>query len=239
VKHSPPITLTIERGPGEFPTGPSITFAEESDIPIVAGQAAIAFRSYHGGQTIIRATAEGLADATLTITTTGEPVFVEGQTPHVAARPYTPPPPSAAAIAAMKNLVNVGRDRPSCASSEAEHHPARLANDADAASFWEAAADGAGSWWQVDLEGFYQLSSYKVIFARPANYRFYIEISNDQRSWKLAIDRRQTARTDAVRNDVFDPDTKTRYVRITFTETGAQRQAHLCELELHGVLSVR
>ncbi|HSV13492.1 MAG TPA: glycoside hydrolase family 2 TIM barrel-domain containing protein [Tepidisphaeraceae bacterium] len=238
-RHCPPVTLTIETGPGEFPTGPSITFAEESDIPIVAGQAAIAFRSYHAGQTLIRATAAGLKDATLTITTTGAPAFVEGETPRVAPRPYAPPPPSAAAVAAMKNLVNVARDRPSRASSEAERHPARFANDAHAATFWEAAEEGAAAWWQVDLEGFYQLSGCKLIFSAPASYRFYVEISNDGAKWTMAIDRRQSVRTDAVRNDIFDPDTVARYVRVTFSEVGSRGRAHLCELELHGVLSLR
>jgi len=51
----PPVTLTIESGPGEFPTGPSITFAPDSDIAIRDGMAAMAFRSYHAGRTVIRA----------------------------------------------------------------------------------------------------------------------------------------------------------------------------------------
>ena len=79
VSQSPPVTLTIEGGPGEFPTGRSITFEAGSDIPIVEGQAAIAMRSYHGGETRLRATSPGLRDATLVITTDGLPLFVEGQ----------------------------------------------------------------------------------------------------------------------------------------------------------------
>ena len=48
--HCPPVTLAIESGPGEFPTGPSITFAPDSDIAIRDGKAAMEFRSYHAGQ---------------------------------------------------------------------------------------------------------------------------------------------------------------------------------------------
>jgi beta-galactosidase/beta-glucuronidase len=65
----PQVTLTIESGPGEFPTGRSITFSPDSDITITDGQAAIAFRSYHGGESLIRATSPGLTEATIVITT--------------------------------------------------------------------------------------------------------------------------------------------------------------------------
>lgn len=56
LSNCPPVTLTIQSGPGEFPTGPSITFAADSDITIRDGQAAIEFRSYYSGETVIRAT---------------------------------------------------------------------------------------------------------------------------------------------------------------------------------------
>ncbi len=36
--------------PGEFPTGPSITFAPDSDIAIRDGEAAIEFRSCYAGR---------------------------------------------------------------------------------------------------------------------------------------------------------------------------------------------
>src|SRR5690606_10234436 len=57
---SPPVELTLVSGPGEFPTGPSITFEEKSDIRIRDGQAAIAFRSYYAGTSVIRANSPGL-----------------------------------------------------------------------------------------------------------------------------------------------------------------------------------
>ena len=59
------MTLTIKSGPGEFPTGPSITFTppgggSASDIAIRDGQAAIEFRTYYSGTSVIEATAPGL-----------------------------------------------------------------------------------------------------------------------------------------------------------------------------------
>ena len=65
ISNCPPVTLAIESGPGEFPTGPSITFAPDSDIAIRDGQAAMEFRSYYAGKTVIRATSPGLKDATI------------------------------------------------------------------------------------------------------------------------------------------------------------------------------
>jgi hypothetical protein len=89
-----PVTLSITSGPGEFPTGTSITFtpaggSDQSDIAILEGKAAIEFRSYYAGTTVIRATSPNLTAATVTITSQGSPAWVEGVTPPTAARPYT------------------------------------------------------------------------------------------------------------------------------------------------------
>jgi beta-galactosidase len=235
ISNCPPIVLTIESGPGEFPTGPSISFESSIDNAIVDGQAAIAFRSYHGGESVIRATSPGLEDATIKITTLGEPRFIAGESPMVTPRPYIPPTPSAAAIAAMKNAVNVARDRPSRASSELPDHPANHANDANESTFWQAADESLGAWLQVDLEGYYQFSGCKLIFHSPGNYRFRIQISDNGIYWKPAIDRTQSTRTDAIRNDIFDPGTVSRYARITFTTSPPR----MCEFEVHGILSVK
>ncbi len=87
------VTLTVESGPGEFPTGPSITFtppssSPQSDIQILDGRAAIEFRSYYAGTTVINATSPGLMGASVTIVTQGSPAWVAGVTPPTPARPY-------------------------------------------------------------------------------------------------------------------------------------------------------
>jgi beta-galactosidase len=95
ISNNVPVTLTIKSGPGEFPTGPSITFTPSgsgstSDIAILDGQAAIDFRTYYSGTTVIEATSSGLTSSTVTITSQGEPVWVEGTSPKVENRPYKP-----------------------------------------------------------------------------------------------------------------------------------------------------
>ncbi|MEO6435516.1 MAG: discoidin domain-containing protein, partial [Tepidisphaeraceae bacterium] len=239
VSASPPVRLTIESGPGEFPTGRSITFSDDSYIKIEQGQAAMALRSYHGGATLIRASSPGLTDATIEITTIGQPAFEPDVTPIVSPRPYTPPPMSAGAIEAMKNVVNVALNRPSRASSEAEHNPARLGNDADTQSSWSAADNAADAWWLVDLEGFYQLSSSRVTFPEPGNWRFVIDLSQDGAIWTRAVDQSATENTAAVRNDIFPPGAVARYLRVTWTSVPSGQCAAVAEVEVFGVLWVR
>lgn len=232
-----PITLTIVSGPGEFPTGRAITFAEGTDVPVADGQAAIAFRTYEAGISRIRASAAGCEPVYLQVETLGEPRFEEGKSTLAAARLYHPPELSEAARRAMASAVDVARDRPSRASSEAAGHAARMANDGNDATFWQAANDDAEPWLQVDLEGFYQLSSCRLVFPQAGNARYLLQTSNDRQSWGTAIDRRGTVRTDAVRNDVFDPGTVARYVKICFARHA--ERVGLRAIELQGILSVR
>lgn len=87
------VTLTVTSGPGELPTGPSITFTppgkgKASDISILDGQAAIEFRTYYSGTSVITATSPGLESDSVTIQSQGSPAYVEGTTPPPPARPY-------------------------------------------------------------------------------------------------------------------------------------------------------
>jgi beta-galactosidase len=101
INNNVPVTLTVTSGPGELPTGPSITFTpssgsvnlgsgQPSDISIIDGQAAIEFRTYYSGTSVITATSTGLTSSSVTITSQGSPAWVEGVTPAVQPRPYKP-----------------------------------------------------------------------------------------------------------------------------------------------------
>lgn len=147
VSNCPPVTLAIVSGPGELPTGPSITFVPDSDIAIRDGEAAMEFRSYYAGKTVIRATSPGLKEATVEITSLGEPKFVLSQTPAVQPRPHV-----RFTGAAANAVVTLGTENPTLTSSEAPGHSGRLANDGNPATFWQAAAGDTNAWWRVDLE---------------------------------------------------------------------------------------
>jgi beta-galactosidase len=230
ISNSPAITLTVDSGPGQFPTGLSITFGPDSDIAIRDGQAAIEFRSYYAGTTVIRAHSSGLEDATLTLVTEGSPPFVPGRTPAVSPRPYVRFSTAGPATAEP----TLGRDAPSRASGEAPDHPARLANDGNDDTFWSAPSDAAGAWWEMDLERQCVIERALVTFPSAGNYRYKIETSDDRDHWHVAVDESQTLDASPTRNDSFAPGTRGRFVRIVFTDLPAKLPARIREVRVVG-----
>jgi len=233
ISNCPPVTLTIESGPGEFPTGPAINFAPDSDIAIRDGQAAIEFRSYHAGKTIIRATSPGLKDATIEINSLGEPKFVVGKTSPVKPRPYI-------RFTGLTNTLAVtsfGRENPTRASSESPGHSGRLANDGKIATFWQAAEGDKSAWVCIDLERIVKVTQIKLTFPAAGNWRYRIEISDDGTSnWKIIADKSQSKDTDQSRSDIASNSASGRFLRVTFVALPVGQSAALAELEALGTV---
>jgi beta-galactosidase len=232
ISNCPPVTLAIESGPGEFPTGPSITFAPDSDITIRDGQAAMEFRSYHAGKTLIRATSSGLKDATIEITSLGEPKFIAGKTPMVKPRPYV----RFTEMTAPSSTLTFGLNNPTRASSEAVDHSGRLANDGIPATFWQAEVGDTNAWLRIDLERIVTIRKSKLTFPSEGNWRYKVEISDDgERDWRLVADQTQTTSTAKEHNDTAqDHAPRGRFVRVRFAGTSAAQAAALAELEFSG-----
>jgi hypothetical protein len=235
LSNSPPVTLTIESGPGEFPTGPSIEFAPDSDIAIRDGQAAMEFRSYNSGKTVIRATSPGLKDATLAVTILGEPKFIAGKTPAVKPRPYVRFDGPAAKYSASAASSIFGVYNPVRASSESPEHAASFGNDSNAATFWQANADDTNRWWQVDVERAVTMEQVKLTFPGEGNYRYKIETSGDGQHWTLAADQMQTTNTDKIRMNVLASNPGAHLLRVTF----GTKPAALGEVEISGRLTAQ
>lgn len=237
LSNCPPVTLTVESGPGEFPTGPSITFAPDTDIAIRDGQAAIEFRSYYAGKTIIRASSSGLKDATLQIVSQGEPEFVPGETSPVHPRPYV----RFTGETDAGSLTTFGRGNPTRASSEKEDHSGRFANDGDIATFWQAANEDGHAWLQVDLERIVSVKKTNLIFPIPGNWRYKIEISEDgDNKWKLLTDQTQTIAASKERTDSMqDVMLCGRFIRVTITTAPANQSPALTELSVIGTLNTQ
>ncbi len=235
INNCPPVTLTIESGPGEFPTGPSITFAPHSDIAIRDGMAAMEFRSYYAGKTVIRATSPGLKDATIEITSRGEPKFIAGKTASVKPRPYV----RFTGAPTTGSLITYGLNNPTRASSEAPGHSGRLANDGNQATFWQAVAGDTNAWLQINLERFVTVSKTKLTFPTEGNWRYRIEISDDgETNWRLIADQTRTTDTARERTDtVRDNAPRGRFVRVTFAGTPDAQAAALAEMELTGTMN--
>ena len=129
LSNTPTVTLRVVSGPGEFPTGKSITFRPDSDIRIQDGKAAIAFRSYYAGNTVVEASSPGLSSARLTLRFEGEQAYQEGVSPEVVDRPY---------IRYIKGIEGgemqtYGLNNPTFASSSQKGHSPGLAADGDEA----------------------------------------------------------------------------------------------------------
>jgi hypothetical protein len=217
ISNSPPVQLAIVSGPGEFPTGTSIQFDEDSDIPIHDGQAAMEFRSYFAGKSIIRATSPGLAAGEITVTTSGTPEFAAGKTPVVKDRPYV----RFVSGGELAGDQTFGRDKPTRASSEASGHSGALANDGDETSCWEASADDHSAWWQVDLERTCAVSSMKLTFPTAQRYVFAVQLSDDGEKWRNAVDSADASFADRACTLKLPQHSRGQYVRISFNAVPA------------------
>lgn len=220
-----PVTLSITSGPGEFPTGSSITFTppgqgEASDIAIRDGQAAIAFRSYYGGETVITAHAEGLPEASLKIMTRGEPAYQPGVTPPTPDRPYARYQAASVSEAPFPSAPVLALNRPTSASSSTADTPAALANDGNPATVWRAATDARGEIsWEVFLEVAYDIDRIELHFPSPATHRYWIDVNTDGK-WSTVVDQSDTSRSDLHRVAVGNFGQSASGVRVRFIPGG-------------------
>ncbi|HEV2173508.1 MAG TPA: glycoside hydrolase family 2 TIM barrel-domain containing protein, partial [Nitrospira sp.] len=182
ISNTPPVKLTIESGPGELPTGRSISFSPDTDIQIRDGQAAIAMRSWQSGVTRLRATSPGLKDGVLEIRTLEGPPFVTGVTPVVADRPYKPAVDTPDRT--MSVLEQFGWNNPTAASSSAANHSSRFVNDGDQSTYWTPQTGDPDPWVSVDPERILQVQSLLLTFPQEAAYGFIAEIEKADGTWE-------------------------------------------------------
>ncbi|MDF3058666.1 MAG: putative beta-galactosidase, partial [Rariglobus sp.] len=227
ISNSPPVDLTIISGPGEFPTGPSIRFEEKSDIRILDGQAAIAFRSYHAGTTVLRATSPGLASADLTLRFEGEEPYVAGRTPATSPRPYVRFDKKAQPHTAS----TYGLNNPTFASSTAPGLSAGLAADGKRDTAWKPAPDDPVPSLVLDTEKRLIISSIQLTFPETAIYRYTVEVSDDRLTWHPIADLRNNTDRQSTREFIPAKDTIGGSVRVTFTDAST---AVLTEIRVTG-----
>jgi len=211
ISNSPDVTLTIISGPGEFPTGRSITFKETTynDIQILDGHAAIEFRSYESGKTVIEATSVGLEPARIEITTIGEPVFVEGETPLVKERIYT----DYRLLKAIKKgePVKVSDTRPTRTNSTSSSLPS-LANDGHKWTKWKPTLENGSVWWELDMENFYNVDRVELSFVSEFKGSILIETSLNKKEWKT-VDENTYHNIKETKRKIEDTN-KVRFLRI-------------------------
>jgi cold shock CspA family protein len=232
LSNSPDVTLKIVSGPGEFPTGPSITFGNTSDIYIRDGKAAIEFRSYYGGKTIVKATSAGLQSDEIIIETKGTPAYIEGITPKVVDRPYT-------RYSIQKesddnnSKVNIACQKPTRASSEMEGKTANRANDKDTATFWQANMNDPAKWWLVDMENLYTVTEVSILFTSEETGLYKIELSKDNQNWETIAGQKEGTGNERYHKLLTNSKIIGRFLRIAFTGS-ENKPVAISEVEVSG-----
>ena len=117
--------------------------------------------------------------------------------------------------------------------------PASLANDADGtnSSFWSA--DPYPTWWKVDLENAYDLTS--IIIRNYVDgsryYNYNIEVSNDDINYtQIVAKNNSNPATDA--GDYYPiVNTTARYIRVNMTFNSANSGVHISDFRVFGSLN--
>lgn len=220
LSNAPKVTLTVVSGPGEFPTGRTITFEEGTDIRILDGKAAIEFRSYFAGTSVIEATSPGLPSARIHIRFTGAPEFREGVSPVAASRPYV------RFVREIRSetddIQTFGRNNPTFASSSAPSCPAGYAADGDLSTCWQAKTGDHQPWLTLDTEKGLSLREVQIRFPSARAYRYKVEASEDNVRWERVLADRTDNRIPLDTEKItVQGDGKHRFVRISFMDASA------------------
>ncbi len=231
LSNSPAVRLTLLSGPGEFPTGSSILFEADSDIRIMDGKAAIAFRSYYAGESVIEATSPDLEPARVKLTFSGAPVYQEGETPQVKNRPYIP-----FALQKQHKMQSFGLNNPAFGSSAAQGHATGYAADGKLDTWWEPENSDRKVYWTLDTERFLMLDEVCVRFAGAAPYQYKIEVSENNKDWIVVSDK--TGNHVPLDSDLIKSDrqVKMHYLRISFPHSERYVTPKLAEVEVRGQL---
>ena len=226
ISNSPDVTMTVVSGPGEFPTGRSITFSQGSDICIADGKAAIEFRSYYTGHTVVRVESEGLVSDSVQLDFVGGMKYNEKRSLQVESRPY---------VRYVRENTSVdqvfGRNNPTFSSSSEPGHASGMAADGVGATYWQSSSDDVSPWWILDTEKGLTLLKIRLNFAKQPVSPIRIEASVDRQIWQTIAE----CRSDMIRNGVAEINLKNspspmRFVRLCFSS----QPAFLSEVEVVG-----
>ena len=231
-----PVTLTIISGPGQFPTGTNITFTPQgsgqaSDIAILEGKAAIEFRTYYSGTSVIQAASPGLTGTSVTITSQGSPAWVPGVTPPAQTMLYSRFNGTITLPPAHSNQLAL--NHPTFVSSTGAGSSANV-DDGDTNTIWQAVGTDTNAWWQINLENIYQIDTVQVVFPTAGNFHYLIQLSADDVNWTTVVDQSQNSNTNQSRTAVGNFGSDIQYLRVQFTNVPAGLTPALAEVVVGG-----
>lgn len=166
--------IKVISGNGVFPTGKSYTF--KAGKTIQDGRAAIEFRSYYSGDTVIQASIPGtdIVSNTITVKTVNTDNIAEGTEPKgfIEADLSQAVPKLSEPESYGQTDVAYNRQSRADSSSGEEHIPLK-AIDGDDTTYWQAGETGEQSWW-VFTENSYYLQKVRVNQGdNPVPYTIY------------------------------------------------------------------
>lgn len=229
------VTLTVEKGPGIFPGGKSYTFTAGKSAR--DGKASIEFRSYYAGTTVIKAQAEGLPDAVITITTkdvTGSDTEKEPEDFYDASKWGTVTEKIEEPFA--YGSVNAATGRPAFPSSN--DLEAELATDGKPDTSWTAEKSGSGEYFMLDLE--FALYIYKIgLNFDETPYPYKVETAMDKDGeWVTVAEYTKETMEGRPLEETAD-GREARYVKVTFTDVPENEKAFLSEIAVYGNVSAQ
>ena len=231
LSNSPDVRLSVVSGPGEFPTGRAIDFSADSDIRIMDGKAAIAFRAYYAGRTVVEATSDGLEPAQVELEFTGAPQYEEGKAWQTESRPYV----RFSKESGSRQIQRYGVDSPTFASSSASGHSAGLAADGDGATYWSPAADDKQPFLTLDVERTLDVHSVKAVFAASGTGRCVVELSADESNWQKVAE--AASRKGGAWEIRLEKPVKARFIRFSFPQGCGAVCPALAEVEVSGTVA--
>ncbi len=232
VNETTDIDLEVITGPGVFPTGKAFKLTKGNTMR--DGKGSIDFHSWYSGETVIRAYAEGLESAEITITTidtTGDETknepenFLEAIKDDGGAEKLLD-----AGIYGGGNFI---ANRPTNASSGKS--TAALATDGKKETFWKAEKSGNGEYWQVFTEFSALVYKMRVEFPEGEEIPYNIETATSSEGpWtvRVSYDR------ETVKNRPYEDDLNgayASYIRISFPNLTNEQTAMLSDVYVYAM----
>lgn len=95
-----------------------------------------------------------------------------------------------------------------------EEHDSMKGNDGNDLTYWQAADDRPGHWWQVDLIEEHAITGTKVKFHQEGNFLYVVQVSSDGVEWSVVSNQTGQTSSEQTRTDHFAASG--RYVRIVY-----------------------
>ncbi len=203
------VTLSVVSGGGRFPTGKRFVMSAEKGS-FLDGLGAIEMRGLYGGDTVIRAEAEGVIPAEILIHVNGE------EKREGAFENELLPPPSVMKAPKGEKLYEIGINRPVFSSSAAEKFPARSVTDGSWDTCWCPAEKRDGEWIMVDMEGTKEIREIRITFAEMVHGEFEVALSGNREGFEVLY--ASGERPELTHLTLKPQDKEARFIRIRFLE---------------------